>query len=300
MVASRTGTLCAISAFVWWGLSPIYFKLIGHASPFEIISHRVIWSVLLLTLVLVVQKQLHTLKSIIKDRQKLLFLLAGAILIGGNWLIFIWAVTNGQILETSLGYFITPLVTVLFGFMLFRELLSQAQWIAVSIACLGVIIELIQLGRLPWIALILATSFACYGAIRKKAQAPAVAGLALETLILLPVALVYCIYSNYTSQTVFTASFYDGFMLSLAGVVTTIPLLLFTAAATRIPLSTLGFIQYIGPTITFFLAIVIYQEPLSLTRLFSFSLIWLALALFTFDGWNRLRKQRKTTASLPE
>lgn len=230
-------------------------------------------------------------REIIKDKQKLQLLMLSAILVAINWLTFIWAVANNRILETSLGYFINPLVNVLLGMLFLKETLYRGQKIAVILALSAVIYQVIAFGSVPIVALVLATSFGFYGLVRKKIAVAAVPGLTIETILLLPICLAYLGYLIVSGTSSFTPGQSDiAGLLVLAGVVTTLPLIWFNAAATRLSLTTVGFIQYLGPSITFLLAIFIYDEPFSTERLVVFALIWCALIVFTLDAWQRQRR----------
>ncbi len=290
----RNGALYAIAAYTIWGISPIYFKAISAVAPLEIVCHRVIWAVFFLALLLLQQKKWSQIKTIFAGKRTQTLLLCTSLLIGGNWLIFIWAVNNNHVLDASLGYYINPLINVLLGMLFLRERLSPLQWVAVALAATGVAIQIVRFGSLPWVALALALSFGVYGLLRKKATVDPVTGLFFETTILLPAALVYVAgfsAAGFSAMTDYTLSF--NCLLIAAGLVTTIPLLCFTAAATRLRLSTLGFFQYIGPSLMFLLALTVYNEPFRIDSGVTFAFIWTALSVFTFDAWRRSNKTRQ-------
>ncbi len=283
------GQIYAVFAFLFWGaISPIYFKQVASVEPFEVLMHRVIWSFILLIPLLFLSKQVEVFKVTIKDVHKVKYLFFSTVFISINWLIFIWAVANNKIMEASLGYYINPLVNVLFGFLFFNEKMSKNQYIAIFIACLAVLYQLISLGSIPIVSLMLAFSFAIYGMIRKKVHIGSIVGLFIETLILMPFALGFFYYmiSN-NSLSFLNTSSYISIMLTLGGFATIIPLLLFNGAATRMKLTTLGFYQYIGPTFAFFVALFIYNEEFTFDNLVTFSLIWIALVIFSIDSFRK-------------
>lgn len=259
--STQRGIILALSAYTLWGIAPIYFKALQHVGPLEILSHRVIWSVLFLAGILAFTRGWHRVKAVLKQPRLLMMLTATALLVGTNWLIFIWAVNNNFMLNASLGYYINPLVNVLLGMLFLGERLRPMQWLAVLLAGGGVMVQLIQFGSLPWIALALATSFGCYGLLRKKVNVDAASGLFLETAILLPLALFYVLVLADSPTADWALNpLSTNLLLVAAGIVTTLPLLCFTGAATKLKLSTLGFFQYIGPSLMFLLAITLYGE----------------------------------------
>ncbi|PSV24808.1 MULTISPECIES: EamA family transporter RarD [unclassified Photobacterium] len=282
---AKRGIILAISAYTMWGIAPIYFKSITSVPPLEILSHRVIWSFFFLALIIAFSRQWVRVKAVLTQPKTLFLLTISALLVGCNWLIFIWAVNNNHLLDASLGYYINPLLNVLLGMLLLGERLRRLQWAAVLIAAIGVIAELIQFGSLPWIAFALATSFGFYGLLRKKINIDAQTGLFIETFVLLPLAAIYLFFiSSSPTANLTDNSFNLNLLLVAAGIVTTLPLLCFTGAATKLKLSTLGFLQYIGPSLMFILATFIYQEPFKLEHGITFGCIWLALLLFSIDG----------------
>jgi len=290
------GILYALGAYLAWGFLPVFWKSVQIASPLEILSHRVVWSLLLVVGVLAYQRHWRWLTAALRNRRILLTFLATAVLLSINWLTYIWAVNAGHIVESSLGYFINPLVNVVFGVIFLGERMRAGQWLAVGLAATGVLYLTLSLGALPWIGLTLAFSFAGYGLLRKTAALNSLEGLALETLFLFIPALLYLFYLDSTNQGVFghTAPL-TTVLLMLSGVFTALPLLLFAAGARRIPFSLVGILQYTGPTIQLLLGIFLYGEAFSSTKLIGFGLIWLALALYSGESLIRWRRTNLLT-----
>ena len=286
MKEEKLGYIFAIFAFLFWGaVSPIYFKEVGGVTALEVLMHRVVWSFLILIPLVYLTKQTEVLKLLLKNKNKLKYLLYSTFFVSINWLIFIWAVANERIMEASLGYYINPLINIALGFIFFGERMTRNQNIAIVIAFLAVLYQIIALGTLPLVSLSLAVSFALYGMIRKKVDVGSIVGLFVETLMLMPLAIVYILYLiNTNSMAFLNESDYITFMLTLGGLATIIPLLLFNGAATRMKLSTLGFFQYIGPTCAFLLAVFVYNEEFNFDKLITFALIWLALIIFSLDA----------------
>ena len=254
MSDTKLGQIYGIFAFLFWGaVAPIYFKQVASVEPLEVLIHRIIWSFIILIPLLFITKEVYVYKTVIRDFKKLKYLIFSALFITINWLVFIWAVTNGKIMETALGYYINPLVNVLFGYLFFSERMSKNQYIAIFIAFLAVLYQVISLGSLPFISLTLAFTFAFYGMIRKKINVGSIVGLFIETLVMLPFALIgiYYLYSN-DLISFMNSSNYINIMLTLGGLITIIPLLLFNGAATRMKLTTLGFLQYIDQLVHFY------------------------------------------------
>ncbi|MGI9283069.1 MAG: EamA family transporter RarD [Endozoicomonas sp.] len=289
-----SGFALGVMAFTIWGLVPIYFKALEHVPPLEILGHRVFWSVFLLLALLKVTGQFSQLKQIFSSIKLSGALTLSAILVATNWLIFIWGVTNDRILETSLGYYINPLLNVFLGYLFLKEKLTPLKLVAVVIAAVAVIYQVLMLGIVPWVAFTLAMSFGMYGLMRKTTHVAAVPGLAFETLILLPVTLGYFfwIYKSGDYSFRFSDPHTSG-LLALAGLVTTIPLVLFNMAAKKLTLTTIGILQYLGPSISFLVGLFIYKEEVTQAQLITFGLIWFALAIFTFDGM-RKKSQRQS------
>ncbi|CDH03045.1 EamA family transporter RarD [Xenorhabdus bovienii] len=288
------GILYALSACLIWGLTPIYFKEIKQVPPDEIVSHRVIWSVFFMVLMLTVTRHWHQVLVVIKQPKTLLLLGITAFTISSNWLAYIWAVNNNHMLEASLGYFINPLMSVLFAILFLGERFRLIQWIAVGLAFTGVFIQLWQFGSVPGIGLYLATTFALYGMIRKKLEVDTQIGMLIEIIWVFPVALIYLLFFTHTTTSNMLNSPPSlNLLLVTAGMITTVPLLFFTAAASHLRLSTLGFFQYLSPTLVFLLATLVYGEEIGSERLITFGFIWAALILFTLDAFYAQRRLRK-------
>lgn len=289
----RKGVLFALAAYGMWGLVPIYFKAVDHVSPFEVVAHRVLWSVAFLVVFIVATGRWQEFTSHLKQRRLIAGLLLSAIVISLNWLVFIWAVGQDRILEAALGYFINPLISVLLGMIFLGERLRRIQWLAIILATIGVGYQLVLLGSLPWVALVLAFSFGFYGLLRKRLAVDAFSGLLIETLLLSPVALVYLIWlaQQGTLQFLFTTG-NTTLLLIASGLVTSLPLICFAAGARRLTLTLNGLLQYIAPSIAFLLAVFIYNEPLDSNKLITFAFIWTALLLFTAEGIWRTRKTK--------
>jgi len=277
-----------VLAFTWWGFFPLYFRLLPGAAPLEVLANRIVWSLVLVGVLLGWQSRWRWIVPALRSRRVLWSFVASALLLSVNWLTYIWAVTNGHVVDASLGYFVTPLINVGLGYALLGERPRRAQWIALTIAAAGVVWLTASAGRLPWIGLVLAASFGGYGLLRKVASLGALEGLALETLLLAPAAAAAMAWWWGASPTSFpgpdTAT--NAWLLGL-GPATTLPLLLFAFAARKLSLTTLGLLQYTSPTIQFLLGVWLFHEPFSAARLLGFVLIWVALALYTFDGWRR-------------
>ncbi|EOD78966.1 Protein rarD [Grimontia indica] len=291
---TRRGVMLALGAYTMWGVAPLYFKALTDVPPMEVLVHRVIWSFFFLALILHASGGLARVKLLLKDKKRLGLLTITAVVIAANWLIFIWAVKNDLMLDASLGYYINPLINVVLGMVFLGERFRKLQWVAVTLAFLGVAIQVITFGSLPWVALVLACSFGCYGLLRKKINVDAATGLFIETLVLMPVSLIYLLFiASSTTSDMMQNSWGLNLLLVAAGVVTTLPLLCFNGAATKLRLSTLGFFQYIGPTIMFMLAVGLYNEPFTTDKATTFAFIWTALAIFTFDAVRNRSKQRR-------
>ena len=289
----RKGIIYAIVAYTLWGIAPLYFKLLSDVPATEILLHRVIWSFIFVTLLVSFSGNLSRLRAILRKPKQLGILCITSILIAANWLVFIWAVNNDHMLDASLGYFINPLVNVLLGMLFLGERLRKLQWLAIILAATGVLLQLISFGSIPTISLVLALSFAFYGLLRKKVNVDAQTGLMVETAILVPIALFYLLQNIDGSLIHFIDSNTSRqFLLMSAGIVTTVPLLCFAASAVRIPLSLLGFFQYIGPSIMFIMAISLFNEPFNLEDATTFGFIWAGLILFTLDIFYKRKKSK--------
>lgn len=293
----RAALVQALGAYFIWGFLPVYFNLLKAVPPLEVVAHRIVWSVLLLLAMLWLRKRFAALVEALTTARMLLPMIGSALLIGANWLIYIWAVTNGHIAAASLGYFLNPLLNVLLGFLFLQERLTRWQWVAVVLAGAGVVILATGALEALWISLSLALTFGFYGLIRKVAPVGPMVGLASETIILLPVALAALWWWNSTGTGNFSVHGGGTDMLLVAGgVVTAVPLLLFASAARRLRYATIGLIQYIGPTIQFLLAILLYREPLTTTHLITFPLIWAGLVLYSWDAWRQMRSASEAPA----
>ena len=288
------GVYFALSAYLFWGIVPIYFKWIDHVSPLEILAHRIVWALVLLLAILACTGDLHRLRTSVRQ---LPMLLLTASLLSANWLLFIYAVVNENIAETSLGYFINPLVTIFLGVVFLRESMRPLQWLAVVIAATGIALQLLIFGAVPWLALGLAFSFGCYGLIRKNLGLHAIAGLALETAIVTPFALAFLFWGYESGFLDFGASRVTDGLLMLGGFVTSFPLLCFAAAVTRLSLVAIGFFQYIAPSLSLILAVFYYGEAFDTGRAVSFGFIWVALAIFSSESVYHQRKKRQFSVS---
>lgn len=284
------GTLCAVGAYTLWGLVPLYWPLLDPAAPLEVLGHRVVWTLLFVAGLLLLTRGWGAVASSLADRRVRRLLAAATVLVTINWGVFIWAVTNGYVLESSLGYFINPLVSVLLGVLILGERLRPLQWWAVGLAALGVLVITIGYGRPPLVSLALALSFGLYGLAKKRAGVDAIPSLAIETGFAAPVALGYLIWLQAVGAgTLLSQGTSHLLLLMGAGIITAVPLLLFGAAAIRIPLTRLGILQYIGPVLQFLLGLFVFHETITTTRWAGFLLVWAALALFTADA---VRMQR--------
>lgn len=282
----RAGLAYAALAFTWWGLFPLYFRLVTTVAPSEILAHRIVWSLVFLLGVLAWRRQWAWLAPLWRQPKVLAAFGASALLLSINWLTYLWAVNNGHVLDASLGYFINPLVNVLLGYTVLSERPRRAQWVALTIAAVGVLWLTFAAGRLPWIALVLAASFGGYGLMRKIAVLGPLEGLALETILLAPFAVLALGFWTWQGSGSFPADdLGTNLWLMAFGPITAIPLLLFAAGARRLPLTTLGLMQYIGPTLQFLVGVWVFHEPFTPTRLVGFGCIWAALLLYSLDGW---------------
>jgi len=293
---TRQGIGFALGAYFIWGIAPAYFKLVKAVPATEIMTHRVIWSALFMVLLITLSRSWGQVRSVLRQPKKVLLLALTAVTVGGNWLLFIWAVNNQHMLEASLGYFINPLINVVFGMIFLRERFRRLQWLAVALAAGGVLLQLWKFGSVPVIALGLAFSFAFYGLMRKKIQVDAQSGMLIETLWLFPLAALYLFgFADSRTSHLSANPMSLNLLLIAAGIVTTIPLMFFAAACTRLRLSTVGFFQYLGPTLMFLLAVLFYGETVTPDKMVTFGFIWLALLVFildavTFSARSRMRK----------
>ena len=281
-----------------WGIAPIYFKQLVMVPPAEILVHRIVWSCLLLLMLVYGLKQQHKIKAALKSSKTIVSLGIAGLLLATNWLLFIWSVNNNFLLEASLGYFINPLFTVALGAIFLGERLRKWQLIAVAVALIGVFYLVYSYGKPPWIAIVLAISFGLYGLIRKKTPIDSMPGLFVETTLMLPIALIYGLLFTQSVERLDILPSFNSFLLLCAGAVTIAPLLCFNAAARRMQYSTLGFFQYIGPSMMFLMATFMYKEPLSQSRLICFIFVWTALVIFSVESWHHYRKNKKQSRQL--
>jgi chloramphenicol-sensitive protein RarD len=279
-------------AYLMWGAFPLYWPLLQPAGAFEILAHRLIWSLVVMGLLVVALRRTRQYAALLRDRRRLMLLALAAVTITVNWATYIWGVNNGRVVETSLGYFINPLVTMLMGVVLLGERLRRMQWIALAIATVAVAVLTIDYGRLPWIALILAFSFGSYGLAKKQAGAGAFESLALETSLVAPFALIYLLVLGARGDGHFTSEGAGHTLLFMsAGIVTAVPLICFGASATRVSMVTLGLLQYLTPTLQFGIGVFYDHEHMPAGRWVGFAIVWVALALFTWEALHHRRTQ---------
>ncbi|PLX40753.1 MAG: EamA family transporter RarD [Deltaproteobacteria bacterium] len=287
---ARKGVACGVSAYVLWGVFPLYFKAISHISPLEVLSHRIVWSVATLAILLLFLGGFKAVREIIFSPRKVAALTFCAILLSLNWLVFIWAVEAGRVSQASLGYYINPLVNVLLGALFLKERLSKAQTVAIALAAAGVSILAWSTGSVPLASLALAFSFGVYGLVRKlNPSVKALPGLTVEALLLMPFALGYILFIEIDGSGAFLASGHDGGLLALSGLVTTVPLLLFGACTARLRYATVGFLLYITPTLHLALAVFAFGEPFAKAHGVSFGFIWAGLFLYSIDAVRGVR-----------
>ena len=287
---TRNGLSFAFAAYGIWGIAPIYFVWVSFAQPLEVVAHRVVWGIPLLGVLLLVSGQWREVKSLAAPA--LGYLLVSALCLSINWLMFVYAIQTERIAEASLGYFINPLVSIVLGWLFLRERLRPLQWLAVAVAGIGVCSELWVRASLPWLGLTLALTFGLYGLLRKQVNVGAVAGLSIETVVVAPFAVGFLVWLSLHGETRDIGALLS---LGLGGLVTVAPLICFAAAAIRLPLTTLGFVQYLSPSCALMLAIFVYGEVVPAERWFTFAFIWGALIIFSFEGLYRYRKQRRQT-----
>lgn len=286
------GIWYAVGAYAFWGLFPIYWKWLTHVSAVQLIGHRIIWSCVILLGVILLSQQWKVFRQATLAPRVLRIYIAAALLIAVNWLVYVWAVNAGFIVETSLGYFINPLISVLMGVIFLRERLRPGQWVPIGLAATGVLYLTFAYGSLPWIALTLAFSFGTYGLVKKMAPLNSLNGLTLETGILFMPALLYLVYVDTIGQGAFLhAGAISDILLVGAGVVTTIPLIMFASAARRIPLSSMGILQYIAPTLQLLIGVLLFNEPFTPTQFIGFGIVWTALIIFGVEGFLSHRAQ---------
>ena len=277
-------------AYGIWGFFPLYFHQLNHVAPMDILANRALWACVFVGFLLLITRQWGKVRQILGRPQQLAMLALAALLVGSNWLVFLWAVGNQQVVAASLGYFLTPLVNVLLGLVVLKEKLNGKEKLAIGLAGLALLNEIILLGGMPWVSLFLAATFGTYGLVRKQIPVDALSGLWLETLVMLPVCFAYALWQAQSGHAVFvlddlsTASWLMG-----AGVLTALPLIAFAAATQRLNLATVGMLMYINPTMQFLTAIYIFGEPLQTGKLITFALIWLGLAIFSVSMWKKMR-----------
>jgi chloramphenicol-sensitive protein RarD len=293
------GILHAFGAYFIWGLVPIYWKLLKHIPATQLIGHRIVWSFLLLALILSVSRKWPELRGPVLDRKIILIYFVAAVLCGFNWFIYVWAVTAGYIVESSLGYFINPLLSVLLGVVFLRERLRLFQCVSIGLAAAGVVYLTLIYGRLPWIALSLAFTFGFYGLVKKLAPLNSANGLTLETGILFIPGLLFLVYQDWMGKGAFLHIGLSSDLLMVgAGFITTIPLLMFASAAQRIPLTTIGIMQYLTPTLQFLLGVLVYKEPFNARQAVGFGVVWIGLIVFCVEGL--ITRRALPTRPIPE
>ena len=297
MPESRRGLILGALAYTLWGTFPLYWTLLEPGGAVEILAHRIVWSLLTMVLILVLWHRVDQLKALLRDRRKLLLISGAAVVISVNWGGYIWGVNNGRVVETSLGYFINPLVTVLMGVLVLGERLRRLQWVAMGIAFVAVVVLTVDYGRPPWVALVLAFSFGTYGLLKKQAGVGSVESITLETLVLAPIAMAYVAWLVATSESNFGShGLGHALLFTTTGIITAIPLMLFGAAAIRVSMVSLGLLQYLAPTIQFALGILVFQEAMPASRWIGFGLVWVALAMLTVEALNHRRRQLRLVA----
>ena len=295
MVKNQTqaGVVYALSAYGLWGLLPLYLRELNGVSPDEILVHRIIWSLAFTLLLITITRKFETLKAALVNRRTMMVLAVSSVLIASNWLIYIWAVDNNKLIEASLGYYINPIINILLAMVFLQERLRRLQKAAMFVAAIGVAVELIAYGSIPWVAFGVAFTFGGYALIRKKLVLDSQIGLTLETACLTLPALLYLYFGvNSNTSNMLNNSWDLNLLLMLAGPITSVPLVFFAAAASRLTMTTLGFFQYITPSTVFILAITLFGETLTPSKVVTFAFIWLALAVFTYDAvlWQKKLK----------
>jgi chloramphenicol-sensitive protein RarD len=295
MAADRTlaGIGFGLLAYGIWGFFPLYFRQLSHVPPMDVLSNRAAWACLFVGLLLTLGRRWGKVLAVFRRPRQLAMLALAALLVGSNWLVFLWAVANQQVVASSLGYFLTPLVNVMLGLLVLKERLNRLEWVSVGLALAAIANEIAVLGSLPWVSLFLAATFGSYGLVRKQVPVDAISGLWLETLAMLPVCLLYAWWMGQTGHTVFGAGGLSTVaLLAGAGVLTALPLMAFAAATQRLDLATVGMLMYINPTMQFLTAVFIFDEPFQPARLVSFGLIWGGLFVFSWSMWEKVRNRR--------
>lgn len=284
------GVVFGLGAYTMWGCFPLFFALFEGVPAYEVLTHRVIWSSAFLAIVITVLRRWTPVRSALAQPKKLSRVLGCAVLIAVNWGMYIYAVETRHVLQASLGYFLTPLVNVALGIIVLREQMARLQGVAVILAGIGILIQLVLLGSVPWISLVLAFSFGTYGLLRKQVPLDGLSGLFVETLLLLPLALLTLVWLGRQGLSHFIVDYRATALLMASGVITALPLLAFAGAARRLRLATVGFLMYINPTLQFLIALFVFQEPLSRIQLVSFVMIWIALALYSGSAWQESKR----------
>lgn len=287
---SAAGIGYGLLAYGIWGFFPLYFRQLSHVPPMDVLSHRAVWACVFVGLLLTLRSLWANVAAILRAPRQLGMLALAALLVGSNWLVFLWAVANQQVVASSLGYFLTPLVNILLGLLVLKEKLNRLEWVSVALAIAAIGNEVAALGSLPWVSLFLAGTFGTYGLVRKQVPVDALSGLWLETLCMLPVCALYALWMAQAGHAVFAvASASTAGWLIGAGIMTALPLMAFAAATQRLDLATVGMLMYINPTMQFLTAIYLFDEPLQTARLISFSLIWISLLVFSWSTWRKYR-----------
>ena len=295
---SRYGLVCGFGAYLLWGVLPLYWPLLEPASPLEILAARILWSLVFVAILLTATRNWGGVRAVVADRRSVRLLTAAAVVVTANWGTYIWAVNNGHVIESSLGYFINPLLTILLGVFVLHERLRRTQWVAVGIATLAIVTLSVDYGRLPWIALVLACSFAVYGLCKKQAGVGAVESLAVETgVMVVPAMITLAVLGAQGSLAFGRHGVGNAALLVGAGVITAVPLLLFASAARRLPLSTVGLLQYLAPVLQFIVGFGVDHEDMPAARWIGFGLVWLALALLTADAVRHSRESHSNGAA---
>ncbi|WP_136441336.1 EamA family transporter RarD [Pacificoceanicola onchidii] len=294
MTHSKSGLLAMIAACTVWGLSPIYYKLLAHVPPLELLAHRTLWSLVVFAGLLMVQGRISALGQALKDKRALPVLAFSALMITANWFLFIFSIQAGQVTQTSLGYYMFPLVSVLLGVIVMKERLAALQWIAVALATLGVVQLTWGLGAAPWISLILAGTFGLYGLVKRNLKIGPVVSVTGEVALLALPAAGYLLWVHGNGAGHFGTDALTAGMLIFSGVLTALPLVLFSSAAQKLSMSTVGLLQYVNPTLQFFCAVVLFGEALTIWHTIAFALIWTALALYSGSGFAQERARRKS------
>ncbi|MFM1778197.1 MAG: EamA family transporter RarD [Actinomycetota bacterium] len=291
---STKGTYAGAAVYLFWGSVVLYWPMLEPATAIEILCNRVLWSLLTLLIIVALQKRTHAVIDILRKKREVFLLLLASILIAANWGLFIWANLNGHILDSSLGYFVTPLLSVLLGVFFFQEKLRSLQWVAIAVSSCSLVVFSLSLSGPPWLALSIGATFAAYGYVKKLAQVPAVESLTVETILLTPFAAVYLVLLSLQGNNTFSSyGISHSLWLASAGIITSLPLLLFGFAAIRVPLSRLGMLQYLSPTISFIFGLFVFNETMSAERLAGFVITWLALAILSYDVIRQ--RERKVT-----